>query len=90
MNGEIESLLLERGADIVRFVDISGLPANQRQGYPSCSQSEKSNDQSGGFDAANRSSKLPHKTIARLAGIGYIGKNNLLITDLIVRFSSSH
>jgi len=37
--------------------------------------------QSGNFDAATRSSKLSHKTIARLAGIGYIGKNNLLITE---------
>ena len=34
-----------------------------------------------GFNGKTKSSRLPHKTIARLAGIGYIGKNNLLITE---------
>ncbi|MDR0469941.1 MAG: 4Fe-4S binding protein [Peptococcaceae bacterium] len=135
MNIEIEKLLRERGAGIVRFVDISSLPMDQTQGfvkavlfciplskgyvqavrdgadidvehdefvdrehetdavadwlagylnqagYRAYSQSEISNAQNGNFNPDTRSSKLPHKTIATLAGIGFIGKNNLLITD---------
>ena len=53
----------------------------RQEGYKAYSQSEESNTQSGNFDEATLSSRLPHKTIARLAGIGYIGKNNLIITD---------
>ena len=53
----------------------------QLKGYRAYSQSEDSNWQNGNFDVNTRSSKLPHKTIARLAGIGYIGKNNLLISE---------
>jgi len=132
MNDQIEKLLSEKGADIVRFADISGLPAEQTQGFAkaivfcvafskdfilavrngemtghefadmehetdaladqlaeylrdqSCraySQSENSNEQNGNYNEETLSSRLPHKTIARLAGIGYIGKNNLLITE---------
>lgn len=129
----IKKLLSEKGANIVRFVDISSLPANQTQGYMKAivfcmalskefiiamrdgvkidrdefvekehetdaladwlaeylrqigyraySQSEDSHQRNGNFDAKTRSSRLSHKTIARLAGIGYIGKNNLLITE---------
>ncbi|MCL1809051.1 MAG: epoxyqueuosine reductase [Clostridiales bacterium] len=128
----VEKMLFEKGADIVRFVDVSGLPAVQTQGFAAAvvfcmalskefiasvhkgeeiehdefvekehetdaladwladylrqkgheaySQSEKSHTQSGNYDEATHTSILPHKTIARLAGIGYIGKNNLLIT----------
>ena len=132
MEYKIEELLIERGADIIRFIDISNLPVNQTQGYPraivfcmalskdfiiamcagekreqefvdkehetdaladwlaeyllqqgykSYSQSEKSNSRSGNYDEKTHASKFPHKTIARLAGIGYIGKNNLLINE---------
>ena len=132
MNDKIEKLLFEKGADIVRFVDISGLPSEQTQGYTKAiifcaalpkefilavrngektgyefadiehetdvtadllagfiidkgyraySQSEMSNEQSGNYDEETLSSRLPHKTIALLAGIGYIGKNDLLITE---------
>ena len=132
MNKRIEGLLFERGADIVRFVDISGLPEEQTQGfakavvfcgafskdfiiavrdgektgyefsameretdmtadwladflrdegYRAYSQSEFSIEQSGSYDEDALSSRLPHKTIARLAGLGYIGKNNLLINE---------
>jgi len=133
LHGAIKLKLKERGAGIVRCVDITCLPQNQTQGftkavvfcmplskefilatrngektgrddfvekeseadaladwlaeylqqkgYRSYSQSEKSNWESGNFDGETRSSKLPHKTLARLAGIGYIGKNNLFITE---------
>ena len=133
MNEQIEKLLIEKGADIVRFVDVSSLPACQTQGFTKAvlfcmalsrsfiiamrngdgpepdefvvkeqetdaladwladylqinghkaySQSETSHMQNGNYNEANHSTILPHKTIARLAGIGYIGKNDLLITE---------
>jgi len=133
INTQIENLLFEKGADIVRFVDIGGIPVEQSQGferaavfcmplskefilavhdgkkikynefvdkehkadaladflaeylqqkgYRAYSGSEKSNEKNGNFDTKTMSSKLPHKTIAKLAGIGYIGKNNLMITE---------
>ena len=132
MNNEIERLLIEKGMNIVRFVDISGLSVEQTQGftkailfcsalskdyildkrnnkktehedfvekenktdaladwlaeylrakgYRAYSQSEKSHADNGNYDPATLTSILPHKTIALLSGIGYIGKNNLLIT----------
>lgn len=132
MDTEIKNVLYERGADIVRFVDISKLSIKQTQGfskailfcmvlsrkfitdmrnnlqidhdefvekehrtdkladwlaayihqkgYRAYSQSEENNMKSGNYDEKTRSSILPHKTIARLAGLGFIGKNNLLVT----------
>lgn len=132
MNTELRNVLFERGADIVRFVDISDLSATQTQGFPRAilfcmvlsrkfiidmrndvpiehdeflekehktdeladwlaqyinqkgyraySQSEKSNTENGHYDKERQSSTLPHKTIARKAGLGFIGKNNLIIT----------
>ena len=132
MNSKIEKMLLKRGADIVRFIDITNLPISQTQGYArailfcmalskdfiiamrvgekreqefvdkehetdaladwlaeylgqegykSYSQSEKSHSRNGNYDEKTFTSRLPHKTIARLAGIGYIGKNNLIINE---------
>jgi len=52
-----------------------------RRGFRALSQSEEANFQSGRFDGPSRSSALPHKTIARLAGLGFIGKNDLLVTQ---------
>ncbi len=49
-------------------------------GYPSYSQSEDSNMASGKFNKKTKSSLLPHKTIAGFAGLGWIGKHNLLVT----------
>ena len=53
----------------------------RHNGYNAYSQSEKSHLENDKFDIKTQSSVLPHKTIARLAGIGYIGRNNLLITE---------
>ena len=52
----------------------------QAKGWRAFPQSEAALMKNGGFDAATRSSRLPHKTIARLAGMGFVGKNNLLVT----------
>ncbi len=53
----------------------------QQMGYRAYSQSENSNLHSGHYDEKTKTSVLPHKTIARLAGLGFIGKNNLLVTE---------
>ncbi|MBN2851202.1 MAG: 4Fe-4S binding protein, partial [Clostridia bacterium] len=133
MNLELQRELFDRGADIVRFLDISELPEKQTQGfnkailfcmvlskqfvrdmrnnkktdhdefiekeqksdeladwlanyiqqkgYHAYSQSEKNNEKTGNYNSETRSSNLPHKTIARIAGLGFIGKNNLLVTE---------
>lgn len=51
-----------------------------RKGYKACSQSDNALLTENTFDFATKTSILPHKTIAVLSGIGYIGKNNLFIT----------
>jgi len=133
MNAQIKNALVDRSADIVRFIDISMLDKCQAQdftkaivfgmaltkkfildvyndlttdysefgdkehksedladwladyirqkGYDAYSQSTENNWQNGNFDEKTKSIRLPVKTLARLAGIGYIGKNNLLVND---------
>lgn len=51
------------------------------QHFEALSQSERSMAQHAMFDPETRSSLLPHKTLAVLAGVGWIGRNNLLVTE---------
>jgi epoxyqueuosine reductase QueG len=50
------------------------------KGYTASSQSEKNLAKIGVYDLTNNTTPLPHKTVARLAGWGWIGKHNLLVT----------
>lgn len=51
-----------------------------RKGYKAFSQSDASLIAEGKFDVKHKQSLLPHKTVALLSGLGWIGKNNLFIT----------
>ncbi|MCC0648521.1 epoxyqueuosine reductase [Clostridioides sp. ZZV15-6598] len=60
----------------------------QKKGYNAYAQSEKNNiehryTERGYIDPKMQSgiSPLPHKTIANISGIGFMGKNNLFITE---------
>ncbi len=49
-------------------------------GFKAISQSDTGLIAENTFDFSAKTSILPHKTIAMLSGLGYIGKNNLFIT----------
>lgn len=50
------------------------------QGFKAYSQSEANIETTGFYDKQNYTTPLPHKTIALMAGFGWIGKHNLLVT----------
>lgn len=53
----------------------------QKEGYKAISQSENGIDSRGECDEKFKSTLLPHKKIAMMSGLGWIGRNNLLITE---------
>lgn len=53
----------------------------QEKGYGAISQSENGIDSRGEYEEKTKSSILPHKKIAVMSGLGWIGKNNLLVTE---------
>jgi len=52
-----------------------------RKGYSAYSQSEYNLASTGSYTEETKTSPLPHKTIAGLAGLGWIGKHNLLVNS---------
>lgn len=51
------------------------------KGYKSFAQSERNLDLHGFYNETTKTTSLPHKKIAILAGMGWIGKSNLLVTQ---------
>lgn len=52
----------------------------KENGFEAYSQSEANIEATGFYDKRNHRTPLPHKTIALMADMGWIGKHNLLVT----------
>lgn len=50
------------------------------EGYQAYSQSDEHLIKTSAWDEINQKTLFPHKTIAVMSGVGWIGKNNLLVT----------
>lgn len=53
----------------------------QEAGYKAISQSENAIDLRNEYNEKTKQTMLPHKKIAVLSGLGWIGKNNLLVNE---------
>lgn len=86
----IDKLNREKETDYTVFVNYENktdeladklVAVIQKEGYKAISQSENGIDIRGEYDEKTKSSILPHKKIAIMSGMGWIGKNNLLVTE---------
>jgi len=52
----------------------------EKQGYRAYSQSERNIEKTGFYNSEQKSTPLPNKTIAVMAGLGWVGKHNVMVT----------
>ena len=88
--GYIRRLITEDGIDYSEFTETENRTDQLAdwtadyivaKGYKAFSQSEKNLIKQGDYNELTKSTLLPHKKIALLSGLGWIGKNNLLVTE---------